>query len=679
MESIVFQPLVTWDVVWVLLGLGGLTILGLLWRGARGSILRSLAILLLIGVILNPQSQTKDVEYLDDIVLVIEDKTRSQTLGDRQEQQDIAVERLLAHFEKELNIEVHQYAVEDSVDDQGTLLVSALVEALNAHPTSQIAGVFIVSDGVIHDTGLPDIAAPVHHLVTGRQTDWDRRIRLDTVPAFGVLGENVTLRLAVEDIGPAPNQDQLVPLTISIDGGTPYEFTVKKGRVVDVSLPLAHGGTNILKLETGVMDGELTDINNTAVVSINGIRDRLRVLLVSGLPNAGTRTWRNLLKSDSSVDLVHFTILRPPEKRDGVPVSELSLIAFPTRELFMDKIEDFDLIIFDRFKRRGILPTAYLENVVRYVNDGGALLIAAGPDFAGASSISRSPLQDILPASPNGRVLLQKFQPKLSDIGQRHPVTQDLAQPDAWGPWLRQIGVEPPAGQTVLSGIDEEPLLVLDRVDDGRVALLLSDQTWLWGRNFEGGGPQAELLRRLSHWLMKEPELEEETLSVAHDANGITVTRRSLEATVPDAEITSPSGERNILIFDKLREGEFQSRFASDEIGLFRLTDGILDTVFALGDTSSKEFENPLSTATDLAPLIQATNGGTFWIEAGMPRIREVNVNRVSAGPNWMGITPRNAQDVISIASKPLIPLWLAFVLLLSFVIGGWLHEARRP
>ena len=679
MESIVFQPLVTWDVVWALLGLGGVTILALLWRGARGSILRSLAILLLIGVILNPQSQTKTVEYLDDIVLVIEDNTRSQTLGDRQEQQDIAVERLLAHFEKEPNIQVFQYSVEDSVDDQGTLLVSALVEALNEHPTSQIAGVFIVSDGVIHDTGLPDIAAPVHHLVTGRQTDWDRRIRLDTVPAFGVLGENVTLRLAVEDIGPAPNQDQLVPLTISIDGGTPYEFTVEKGRVVDVSLPLAHGGANILKLETGVMDGELTAINNTAIVSINGIRDRLRVLLVSGLPNAGTRTWRNLLKSDSSVDLVHFTILRPPEKRDGVPVSELSLIAFPTRELFMDKIDDFDLIIFDRFKRRGILPTAYLENVVRYVNEGGALLIAAGPDFAGASSISRSPLQDILPASPNGRVLTQKFQPKLSDIGQRHPVTQDLAQPGAWGPWLRQIGVEPPAGQTVLSGIDEEPLLVLDRVEDGRVALLLSDQTWLWGRNFEGGGPQPELLRRLSHWLMKEPELEEETLSVAHDVEGITVTRRSLEATVPDAEITSPSGARFKLTFDKLREGEFQSRFTSDEIGLFRLTDGILDTVFALGDTSSKEFEAPLSSPTDLVPLIQATNGGTFWIEEGMPQIREVNTNRVGAGPNWMGIIPRNAQDVISIASKPLIPLWLAFLLLLSFVIGGWLHEARRP
>ena len=100
-------------------------------------------------------------------------------------------------------------------------------------------------------------------------------------------------------------------------------------------------------------------------MQINGVRDRLRVLLVSGEPHAGERTWRNLLKSDASVDLVHFTILRPPEKQDGVPVDELSLIAFPTRELFIEKIEDFDLIIFDRYRRRGILPSLYLENIAQ--------------------------------------------------------------------------------------------------------------------------------------------------------------------------------------------------------------------------------------------------------------------------------------------------------------------------
>ena len=107
--------------------------------------------------------------------------------------------------------------------------------------------------------------------------------------------------------------------------------------------------------------------NNRAIAVIEGIRDRLRVLLVSGEPHPGERTWRNLLKADASVDLVHFTILRPPEKQDGTPIKELALIAFPTRELFVDKLDQFDLIIFDRYRRQAVLPMAYLHNVADYV------------------------------------------------------------------------------------------------------------------------------------------------------------------------------------------------------------------------------------------------------------------------------------------------------------------------
>ena len=128
------------------------------------------------------------------------------------------------------------------------------------------------------------------------------------------------------------------------------------------------------------------------MVSIDGVRDKLRVLLVSGEPHAGERTWRNLLKSDASVDLVHFTILRPPEKQDGTPINELSLIAFPTRELFQQKINEFQLIIFDRYARQGVLPIIYFDNIARYVRDGGAVLVAAGPDYASPTSIWRTPL-----------------------------------------------------------------------------------------------------------------------------------------------------------------------------------------------------------------------------------------------------------------------------------------------
>ena len=135
---------------------------------------------------------------------------------------------------------------------------------------------------------------------------------------------------------------------------------------------------------------------------------------MSGEPHAGERTWRNLLKSDASVDLVHFTILRPPEKQDGTPINELSLIAFPTRELFQQKINEFQLIIFDRYARQGVLPVIYFDNIARYVRQGGAVLVAAGnPHDASQTSIWRTPLDVILPAEPSGRTSDGPFRPRL--------------------------------------------------------------------------------------------------------------------------------------------------------------------------------------------------------------------------------------------------------------------------
>ena len=202
-------------------------------------------------------------------------------------------------------------------------------------------------------------------------------------------------------------------------------------------MPIPHAGPNIVEVEASPLEGELTPVNNRAVVSIDGVRDKLRVLLVSGEPHAGERTWRNLLKSDASVDLVHFTILRPPEKQDGTPINELSLIAFPTRELFQQKISEFQLIIFDRYARQGVLPMIYFDNIAKYVRDGGAVLIAAGPDYASPTSIWRTPLDVILPAEPSGDVTEQPFRATLTDAGKRHPVTRGagrLARP------IRRIG-----------------------------------------------------------------------------------------------------------------------------------------------------------------------------------------------------------------------------------------------
>ncbi|MFU8778153.1 MAG: hypothetical protein ACNA7M_10860, partial [Roseovarius sp.] len=483
--SVVFDPLLP---VWLIAGLGVLVLAGLvlaLWRGLAGWPLRALAGLVILAALLGPAYQQEERTALSDIVLIVEDESASQGLSDRGTRTAEAVEILTARLEARPNTEVRRVRVPDAPDNAGTQAMTALAQAMAEEPLGRIAGVILLSDGRIHDVErAPDIPAPLHLLHTGREGDWDRRLRIDNAPAFAILGEEVRMTLTVADEGAAPAGVTTVPLDISVDGAESRRFEVPLGEEITLPLILPHGGRNVLQFTTPAAPGELTDRNNTALVQINGVRDRLSVLLVSGQPHPGTRTWRNLLKSDSSVDLVHFTILRPPEKQDGVPVRELSLIAFPTRELFLEKVDDFDLIIFDRYRRRGILPNVYLENIRRYVENGGAVLFAAGPDFAGAESIYRGPFEAIIPARPTARVVEEGYLPKVTDLGERHPVTAGLDREfdGDWGRWLRQIEVMQTSGDVVMSGAGDRPLLLLDRVGEGRVALLASDHAWLWGR-----------------------------------------------------------------------------------------------------------------------------------------------------------------------------------------------------
>jgi hypothetical protein len=463
---------------------------------------------------------------------------------------------------------------------------------------------------------------------------------------------------------------------------------VPVGQDLELPITLPHGGMNVIQFIVPTSEGELTDRNNAAVVQINGVRDRLRVLLVSGEPHAGERTWRNLLKSDSAVDLVHFTILRPPEKQDGVPVAELSLIAFPTRELFLEKIDEFDLIIWDRYKRRGILPSIYYDNVRQYVENGGAVLIASGPEYASAASIYRSPLGEILPGTPTGRVIEEGFVPEITDVGERHPVTEGLRDhspvitedEDAapWGRWFRLVDIEAPNGEVVMSGIDDRPALILDRVGEGRVALLASDHIWLWSRGFEGGGPQLELLRRLAHWTMKEPELEEEALTASAEGQTMTITRRTLAEEVGPVEVTGPDGQVVTLELTETSPGRFSATWAAPEIGLYRLVQGEEDAVIALGPSAPREFEETIATGEKLEPVIDPTQGGVLRIEDGAPDIRAVREGRPASGRGWVGITPRGAYVTTDVTITPVLPAW-AFLLLAAFLaVGAWLLEGRR-
>ncbi|MEM8798572.1 MAG: squalene/phytoene synthase family protein [Pseudomonadota bacterium] len=548
-------------------------------------------------------------------------------------------------------------------------------------PKARIAGAIVLSDGQLHDLKrAPDIPAPLHLLHTGREADWDRRLVVENAPAFGILDEEISMTLRITDLGNAPEGVTTVPVDISIDGDTPQRFQVPLNQGIELPVVLPHGGRNVLQFSTPMADGELTDRNNAAIVQINGVRDRLSVLLVSGEPHPGGRTWRNLLKSDSSVDLVHFTILRPPEKQDGVPVRELSLIAFPTRELFLEKIDDFDLIIFDRYKRRGILPSVYLDNVRNYVENGGAVLIAAGPDFASAESLYRTPLETIIPARPTARVIENRYLPQVTDLGARHPVTADLTpdETENWGRWHRHIEVDDVQGDVVMTGAEDNPLLILNRVGEGRVALLASDHAWLWNRGYEGGGPQLELLRRLAHWMMKEPELEEEALWAEATGQQMRIIRRSLEETVGPVTVTTPSGELLEMNLEEVSPGRFETTHTGAELGLYRIENGDLSAVIGLGPASPVEFEDTIASSEPLAELMAATGGGAVALEDGLPRLRSVRPGRPAIGRGWIGLTPRGAYETRAVMQLPLLPAWLVLLLSSALVLAGWLREGRR-
>ena len=689
MQTILFDPLLAWPVIYVLGAALALITAIAIWRGLKGWPLRLLAGAVLVTALANPALQQEEREALSDIVLLVIDESASQRISDRPDQMAQAVETLEREVAN-LGMDLRQTRVGDATDNQGTLLMAGLNELVAEVPRARIAGAILLSDGQLHDAGLaPDLPAPIHALLTGRAQDWDRRLLIENAPAFAILDEEVILRIRVEDQGAVPPSEQggMTELVISLDGDPPTRVMVPIGRTLDVPLTLTHAGMNVIQFTLPQADGELTDRNNSAVVQINGVRDRLSVLLVSGQPHTGQRTWRNLLKSDASVDLVHFTILRPPEKQDGVPVTELSLIAFPTRELFMESVDDFDLIIFDRYQRRGILPMVYLDNIRRYVEDGGALLLAAGPDFASADSLFRSPLAEILPGRPTARVIEEAFLPEISELGQRHPVTTGLeathtplvGSDDPWGRWFRQIEVlATPDSETVMTGSNGAPLLMVNRVGEGRVALLASDHAWLWDRGFEGGGPQLEMLRRLAHWMMGEPDLEEEALRAAADGQTMFITRQSLADTVGDLTITGPDGAVVVVPFEQTGPGRFTAEFTGAEQGLYRLREGDQEAVVALGPAAPREFEQTVASATALTPAVAQREGGIMRLEDGLPDLRLVGEGRNAAGRGWIGLTPRDAYLTADVTVMPLVASWMYLLLAALLMIGAWLREGRR-
>ncbi|AMN52245.1 membrane protein [Labrenzia sp. CP4] len=688
--SLAFDPLVP---LWALVAGGVIAVLLTAFSGflnLRGWLLRTLTMALLLLALANPAVEREDREPLSSVVALVVDKSQSQRLSDRQSTTDEAVEELTRRIGALDGFDLRVLEARNSGSGDGTEAFQTLANGLADVPPDRVGGAIIVTDGQIHDipgnAGALGFDAPVHGLITGTVDERDRRIVLDKAPRFGLVDSEQMVSLTVVDQGRGTGPGDQVRLTVKRDGDVVTERTARTGEKIDIPVEIAHGGNNIFEFDAEPLTDELTTLNNRAVVTIDGIRENLRVLLVSGSPHAGERTWRNLLKSDASVDLVHFTILRPPEKQDGTPINQLSLIAFPTRELFSVKIDEFDLIIFDRYVRRGVLPMLYFDNIARYVRDGGAMLLAGGPDYAEGGSLYRTPLAPILPARPTGTILEQPYHATLADLGKRHPVTRGLPgseqDPPAWSRWFRVVDTELDAGQTLMSGPSDTPLLVLNREGEGRVAMLLSDHVWLWARGYEGGGPHVPLLRRLAHWLMKEPDLEEEALNVSMRGPELVIERQTLGETVGEVTVVSPTGDRSQIVLTEQEPGLWRGGMPAGETGLFSVTEGDMSALIHVGPQNPREYTDVLSTTEPLAPLSEATGGASERLrdvggDLTVPRIVSMRPSASYAGNGWLGLKATEASVLNGIDRYPLMIGLLGLALLLGALSLTWYREGR--
>ncbi|WP_026607207.1 membrane protein [Methylocapsa acidiphila] len=686
--SLSFTPLLPWP---VLAGFGVIAVLLValwLYAGRRGVLLRTLGLALLLLALADPALVREDRAGLKDIVAIVVDKSGSQTIGERRDQTEKAKEALEKALAGLNNVDLRVIEAGADADADGTRLFAALNAGLADAPSERIGAVFMITDGLVHDIPANADAlgfkAPLHALITGHEGERDRRIELLEAPRFGIVGKDQTIELKVVD---SAGGGEPVTLRVSRDGVEIATLVAAPGERLRVPVGIEHGGPNVVELAVDALPDELTALNNKAVVTIEGVRDKLKVLLVSGEPHAGERMWRNILKSDANVDLVHFTILRPPEKQDGTPINELSLIAFPTADLFGRKIGEFDLIVFDRYSNQSVLPLIYFDNIVHYVREGGALLLAAGPDFAGPDGLFFSPLGRIAPARPDGGLTQRAFRAVISDEGAKHPVTRGLPgseqAPPAWSPWFRQVNAEVVRGTSVLNGADKKPLLVLSREGKGRIALLLSDQMWLWARGFEGGGPHLDLLRRLAHWLMKEPELEEEALRANVRGHHIEIERQSLLPTIPPVTVTAPSGEARSVELTAAEPGVSRASVEAKELGLYRLSDGVLSVLANVGPDNPREFQDVVSTTEKLRPLAEATGGVVRRIASGagsdivLPRIVAMRESPLYGGADYAAIKRAGASEVRGVGFIPLAIGVLGLAALLGGVLAAWVFEGR--
>jgi uncharacterized membrane protein len=722
-STIVFDPLLPYPFLAIAALIYLVMFIILVKRGKRNLWLRGLIIVGFFIVFLNPINVMQTRKSEKNEILVVLDETQSQKIDQRRAQLLTAFEQIQKDINNNPKLRMqsvrirHNSLIGEKADEafEETHLFAGLKDALSNMDKSRLGGIIIISDGQVHD--LPeskddktdinyakllgiDENIPVHALITGSDKEIDRQIIVENTPFYGITGQDAAIDIKILV---SPTMPRLpVPVTYTVNGKNPLTRMITPDTVARFELPVEQAGHNIYQFSIPDHPSELSTRNNTKVVTINGVRDRLQVLLISGKPNHGGRMWRDILRSDASVDLVHFTILREPGKFDVAPKEELSLIEFPIKELFETKINNFDLIVFDRYGLIYLLPPNYFDNIHDFVKNGGGLLVSIGPESLDNYSIFDTSVGDALPAERTGEVINERYLPALSRLGLRHPVTAPLKRqgenstkndiassfPLDAAPWFRQIELTPKENaQVVMNGARNSPLLILNRYEKGRVALLASDQLWLWARGFDASGPNRPLLKRSLHWLMKEPDLEENGLQVNVQGKQITLTKRSIDEKEQLITMVLPNGKSSEIRM-KPKNGE-AAEFVQlvEEAGIYKFFDQ-QNTVFAVvGNLNSPEMVDLLSTKEKLSSMIYAQGGYIERLESkGVPELRVKDNERSSMSSQsgigfasaWIGLWDRKAYSVTGTKEAPLIPSMPAFLFLFLGLVCSWVFESRK-
>jgi hypothetical protein len=636
-----------------------IAIIAALAARARGAVWRIFGFGLLFLILCGPSYVMQTRRSLPDIAVAVLDRSQSMAIGNRTAMASSALRKLQADAAKIPNLTFRVVDVPAAADG-GTALFAALHDGLADIPAAQLAGVVAITDGEVSDApkqlGLP---APFTALLTASGEETDRELRLNNAPAYGLVGESVQLGFTVIDHG-AGDDGIMVPATVSANGTIIWSRNVPVGAPVLVAVPVRHAGPATISVQVAKLAGEVSMVNDQAAFTLNGVRKRLEVLLISGAPNQGERSWRVLLKSDPAVQLVHFTILRSPgEIMDALP-SELALVPFPVQQLFNDDIGKFDLIILDQFDASGLLPAQYLANIANHIQQGGALLVEVGPEFASDESLAYTPLSPVLPAVPAALgTVTQAFSPSITALGTRHPVTAPFTGMTL-APWYRQEIVTPTAGDVLMQGIDGAPLLILAKTGQGRVGMLLSDQFWLWTRGGAEAGPALPLLRRSVHWLLDEPALEAEALTATIQGGEMTVQRQTLSANYPgDATITTPAGERLTLKLAQKSPGNYAANLAASEPGVWQVHDGSLRAAAAQAAENSLEYQDLAATNRSLRPLCR----GVVWLGQ-------------NPAPDLAPMLQRRfASAITGTRDVPLLPPLPSMLVVLTLLAAAWWRE----